>query len=126
MVILIGRVLHFDINAQNPERAKKFYETVFNWQFTKWEGPIEYWLITTGPDNEPGINGGMSKTNNPGITTSITIDTKDIDDVINKIKTQGGTITQPKNAIPGEGWLISFTDTEGNTLNVMQDDPNAQ
>lgn len=58
----MSRPIHFEIMAEDPARAKTFYETVFGWTFQKWEGgPMEYWLITTGPDSEPGINGGMYK-----------------------------------------------------------------
>ncbi|MCX6616302.1 MAG: VOC family protein, partial [Acidobacteria bacterium] len=44
------RVVHFEIAADNMERAAEFYEQVFGWKFQKWSGPQEYWLITTGPD----------------------------------------------------------------------------
>ena len=44
------RVIHFEINVDNPERATKFYADTFGWQFQKWGGPTEYWLVTTGPD----------------------------------------------------------------------------
>jgi predicted enzyme related to lactoylglutathione lyase len=55
------RPIHFEIHADNPSRAIKFYETLFGWQFTKWEGPMEYWLITTGSGGTPGIDGGLVK-----------------------------------------------------------------
>jgi predicted enzyme related to lactoylglutathione lyase len=55
----MSRVVHFEIHAENPERAVKFYSTTFGWEFTRWNGPQEYWLIKTGPDNQPGINGGL-------------------------------------------------------------------
>ena len=53
------RVVHFEIHADQPERAVKFYKELFDWQFHKWEGPMDYWLIVTGPDGQPGINGGL-------------------------------------------------------------------
>jgi uncharacterized protein len=53
------RVIHFEIHAQNPERAIQFYQGQFGWEFSKWPGPQDYWLIKTGPDDKPGINGGM-------------------------------------------------------------------
>lgn len=52
------RVVHFEVHADDPERAANFYSGVFGWELAKWEGPQDYWLITTGPDDEPGINGG--------------------------------------------------------------------
>ncbi len=53
------RVVHFEIHADDPERAVKFYQNVFGWELTKWGGPHEYWVIKTGPDGSLGINGGL-------------------------------------------------------------------
>ena len=52
------RVVHFEIHADDPERAISFYNSVFDWEFQKWEGPLEYWMIITGAEGTPGINGG--------------------------------------------------------------------
>jgi predicted enzyme related to lactoylglutathione lyase len=122
----MSRVTHFDINAKDPDRAIKFYEIIFNWKFSKWEGPMDYWMIKTGQESEPGIDGGMSKNDElPGFDTSVTVDVKSIDGVIKQIQELGGQILQPKMAIPGIGWFAQFKDTEGNKLGLMQDDPSA-
>src|SRR3972149_5570591 len=55
------RVIHFEIAADDPERAVAFYRKVFGWEIQKWEGPMEYWVITTGPKEEPGIDGGLGR-----------------------------------------------------------------
>ena len=87
----MSRVVHFDINAKDSDRAIKFYQTIFDWEFNKWEGPMEYWMIKTGGESEPGIDGGMSKNDDlPGLMTSVTIDVKSIDDVIKQIQDIGG------------------------------------
>jgi uncharacterized protein len=58
----MSRVNHFEIYTENPEAVRPFYENVFGWKFSKFEGgPIEYWLVTTGDDNEPGINRWRSR-----------------------------------------------------------------
>lgn len=120
----MARVVHFEINAKDTERAIKFYESIFNWKFEKWAGPFDYWMIMTG--DGPGIDGGMNKQEDmPGFTTSVTIDVKGIDDVISKIKTRGGEITQEKMAVPGVGWMAQFKDAEGNTLGLMETDETA-
>ena len=122
----MSRVVHFDINAKDSDRAIKFYQTIFDWEFNKWEGPMEYWMIKTGRESEPGIDGGMSKNDDlQGLMTSVTIDVKSIDDVIKQIQDIGGEIIQPQLPIPGVGWFAQFKDTEGNTLGLMQDDPSA-
>ena len=55
----MGRVIHFEIPADDPARATAFYRAVFGWQVSKWAGPIEYWLLTTGEEGTPGINGAV-------------------------------------------------------------------
>ena len=56
----MSRVIHFDLSADNPERAAEFYRRVFNWEVNKWEGPEDYWLIQTGTEEELGVTGGVA------------------------------------------------------------------
>lgn len=120
------RVVHFEIFVENPERSTKFYSDVFGWKIKKWEGPIDYWLITTGPDEQSGINGGIAKRDNPSQSTINTIDVPSVDDFTDKITKAGGKIITPKMAIPGVGYMAYCQDTEGNTFGIMQEDPSAQ
>ena len=53
------RVVHFEIGADDPQRAIAFYEKTFGWKTTKWDGPMDYWLVTTGDEGEPGIDGAI-------------------------------------------------------------------
>lgn len=119
------RVVHFEIPADNPERAVEFYRKVFGWKIEKWEGPMEYWLVTTGEDKEPGINGGiMSKETQK--TTVNTIDVPSVDSYIKKITEAGGKAVMPKTAVPGVGYMAYCVDTEGNVFGLMQSDPSAK
>jgi predicted enzyme related to lactoylglutathione lyase len=120
------RVIHFEINVDNPERATKFYTDTFGWQFQKWGGPSEYWLVTTGPDSQPGINGGLMKRPHPGASTVNTIGVSSVDDAIAAVTKNGGKMVMPKTPIPTIGWFAYCSDTEGNTFGVMQADPNAR
>ena len=125
------RVVHFEIHAANPERGVKFYEKVFGWTFQKWEGPIEYWLITTGPDSEPGINGGLLRRQGDidgqaVIAYVCTIGVADLDATMAIVEANGGTVAVPKMPIPGMGWLAYYKDTEGNIFGIMQSDPSAK
>lgn len=120
------RVVHFEINVDNPERASKFYADTFGWTFQKWGGPSEYWLVTTGADSQPGINGGMMKRPHPGAATVNTIGVASVDDSIAAVTKNGGKVVMPKTAIPTIGWFAYCTDTEGNTFGVMQPDTNAR
>lgn len=127
----MNRPVHFEILADDPERAVKFYSAVFGWDFQKWEGPLEYWLITTGPDDAPGINGGMGRREQPVdgagvIAYTCTMDVESVDDAVAKVKANGGSVISDKHAVPGVGWQAYFEDTEGNVFGVHQEDPNAQ
>ncbi|MFX1233730.1 MAG: VOC family protein [Promethearchaeota archaeon] len=122
----MGRIVHFELNVKDVEKAKKFYEKVFDWEIKKWEGPIDYWLVMTGKESEPGIDGGLgfAEEDFPNIVNTIDVD--DVDVVIKKIKNNGGKIIRPKHAVPGVGWLAYFEDPEGIVTGIMQEDPNAK
>ena len=55
---MTARVTRFEIHASEPQKLMKFYEALFGWRFHK-EGPMGYWVVTTGPTSEPGIDGGL-------------------------------------------------------------------
>ena len=125
------RVIHFEIVADNPERAMKFYKEVFGWEFNKWDGPQDYWLVKTGDDSQPGINGGLTpKTNhgsgNTGGRITNSIDVPSIDEFSNKISMEGGKVLSPKMPIPGVGYLAICEDTEGISFGIIQYDRNAK
>ena len=122
----MGRVIHFEIPADDVERAIRFYRQVFGWKIEKWEGPVEYWLVTTGPEGEPGIDGGMGKRTSPSEGVVNTIDVRSVDDTVEKIEQAGGKIIRPKQAVPGVGWLAYCEDSEGNPFGIMQADPNTK
>ncbi len=125
------KVIHFEIVADNPERAMKFYKEVFGWEFNKWDGPQDYWLVKTGEDSQPGINGGLTpKTNqgsgNTGGRITNSIDVPSIDEFSNKISMEGGKVLSPKMPIPGVGYLAICEDTEGISFGIIQYDRNAK
>lgn len=120
------RVVHFEIHADDPQRAADFYANVFDWKIDKWDGPEEYWLCSTGNPREPGINGGILKRRHPERAVYNTLDVASVDDYIVKITSHGGEIVIPKTPIAGVGWLAYFKDTEGNVFGIMQPDPSAK
>jgi hypothetical protein len=124
------RVVHFEIHAGDPERAITFYEKVFGWTFQKWEGPMPYWLVTTGPADQPGINGGLvprrGEIDGQAVIAYVcTVGVEGVDASIAIVEANGGTIALPKMPIPGMGWLAYCKDTEGNIFGMMQPDPSA-
>jgi predicted enzyme related to lactoylglutathione lyase len=127
----MSRVIHFEIHADNPQRAVAFYRGLFGWDFQKWEGPVEYWIIVTGRDGEKGINGGMIKRQGTIDGTAViayvcTVDTDNLDAATAKATHLGGQVVLPKMPIPGIGWLSYAKDTEGNIFGMMQADANAK
>ena len=120
------RVVHFEIEAERPEQIIKFYEQIFGWKVEKWDGPIEYWLITTGPENEPGIDGGLSRISDGEPSTVNTIEVPSVDEYIKKVESNGGSIVRPKMAVPGVGWMAYFKDPDGNMFGMMEKDESAK
>jgi predicted enzyme related to lactoylglutathione lyase len=120
------KVIHFEIPAKDPKKSMKFYSDALGWEFDKWDGPIPYWFTKCGPKSHPGIEGAIAQKESDDDIVVNTIDVQDIDTVIKKIEKSGGTITNPKHAIPGEGWIAYFKDIDGNMFGIMQLDPNAR
>ena len=127
----MSRVVHFEIHASDPARAINFYEKLFGWTFQKWEGPMPYWMIITGPDDQPGINGGLvprrGEIDGQAVIAYVcTIGVTSLDSSIATAEANGGTIALPKMPVPGVGWLAYCKDTEGNIFGMMQPDPEAK
>lgn len=121
----MARVVHFELHADDPERAMKFYGEVLGWEFSKWDGAGEYWLIKTGSDNAPGINGGLvrrqEELSGAGVNAFVcTVNVASIDQISEKVSNSGGTVSVPKFEIAGVGWVAYFKDTEGNSFGAME------
>ena len=127
------RPIHFEIQADDCERAIGFYRSVFDWQFNRW-GEHKYWLIATGDKSQPGIDGGLMPRPVPGKPQEMaavncyvcTIDVPDVDAYVEKAVGAGATIALPKMAVPTVGWLAYCKDTEGNIFGMMQMDAAAK
>lgn len=122
----MNRVVHFEVASNDPERAAEFYKSVFNWQINKWDGPIEYWMISTGDQEIHGIDGGMFRKTEEFSGTVNTIAVDDIDPYLEKVAKAGGTILQGKNAIPGIGYQAYCKDPDGTIFGIHQIDENAK
>lgn len=122
----MSRIIHFEIPAADPEKLSAFYQKVFGWKFDKWAGPMEYWMIITGKDGEPGINGGMMRKPGGIASTTNTIGVQSVDSSIGAVTKAGGKLIMPKTPIPGVGYFAYCEDTEGNMFGVMQADSSAK
>ena len=126
----MGRVIHFEIHADDPERASAFYQAVFGWEIKKWDGPVDYWLVTTGPEGEQGINGaimrrmGSEPTDDQDVNSFVnTVETTSIEDTEKAVPEAGGEQVVARQEIPGVGKVSYFKDTEGNIFGAMEPDP---
>jgi uncharacterized protein len=120
--MIARNIAHFDVHADDVDRARKFYQRVFGWRFSPW-GPPGFFLIATGDDDDPGIHGAVHERPNGedrcvGFQCTISVD--DVDEIAAIITREGGQITVPKMTIPTVGELIQFRDTEGNVVCAMR------
>jgi predicted enzyme related to lactoylglutathione lyase len=127
----MSRPMHFEIQASNPQTLIDFYSGLFGWSFNKWNGG-DYWMIQTGSDNEPGINGGLLPRRGPAAADMapvnafvITVDVDDLDGLVAKSEQGGAQVAVPKMAVPGIGWLAYVKDPDGNIFGMMQADTSA-
>ncbi len=129
----MSRPIHFEIHAADVARARDFYSAVFGWSFEDWSeyAGMPYFGATTGPDDQPGINGAimqrMADQEPAGINGAVlTLGSGDFDADHDKIIAAGGTVALPKHALPGMAWQGYYLDTEGNVFGVHQPDPEAK
>jgi uncharacterized protein len=121
----MGRVIHFEIHAADPDRAERFYTGLFGWTAERYGGPVDYRLLTTGPDDAPGINGAIVERRGPvdgeaviGYVCTIQVDS--IEETERAVPEAGGEQVVDRMEIPGVGLLSYFKDTEGNIFGALQ------
>jgi predicted enzyme related to lactoylglutathione lyase len=119
-------VVHFEIPADNEDRARKFYESVFGWTFQVLP-EMEYSLAMTTPVNHRGmptgsgaINGGIFRRGDMLVAPVVTIDVDDIDAALEQIQSLGGATVRGRMEVPGSGWNAYFRDSEGNVVGLWQ------
>lgn len=117
------RPVHFEILADDPEKVAAFYKEVFDWEIATWGGGEQvYWLVTTGPDDEPGINGGiMNREFDQAVIN--TLEVESLDQALEKIEAAGGRKIHGPNPIPDVGMHAYCADTEGNLFGVLEPSP---
>jgi predicted enzyme related to lactoylglutathione lyase len=116
------RMMHFEIAAKDIETIQHFYGKTFGWKFRKIRAPIEYWRIKTGDASEPGIDGGLFK-KTPLMKANNVIEVPSLDDYVNKVKKNGGSMASPKVRVPGIGRIAVFRDPEGNEFGLLEAEP---
>ncbi|MGH7579440.1 MAG: VOC family protein [Gemmatimonadales bacterium] len=123
-------IVHFEIPADQPERAAKFYRELFGWDINRWENPggIEYWMVGTVPTDaegrpvRQGVNGGLMPRMYPGQGPVNYISVEDLDESVAKAERLGAKVLMGRTPVPGMGWFAQLSDTEGNTIALWQTD----
>jgi uncharacterized protein len=128
-------VVHFEIPADQPERAVKFYRELFGWDIQHFgpagAGGIDYWYVKTVPTDDegrptrPGVNGGLMARMMPGQVPVNYISVPNVDEFAGKAERLGAKVVVPKMPVPGMGWFAQLTDTEGNIFAIWEMDPAA-
>ena len=120
------RVVHFDIHADDPQRAMRFYTELFDWQFPEYMPG--YWGVITGEEGTPGISGGLMprRGDAPSLGQPVSsfvcvVDVPSIDDYSARALAAGATVALPKQSIAGVGYSAYFIDTEGNIFGMFED-----
>jgi predicted enzyme related to lactoylglutathione lyase len=125
----MSRVVHFEIHATDPEKLVSFYTAMFAWSFQKWDGPMEYWVIRTGPAEERGIDGGLMRRHGDPPTPMqavnayvCTVGVESADKSLSKAVELGGELALPIMPVPGIGWLCYAQDPDGKIFGMLQPD----
>lgn len=124
-----NKLTHFAIYIDDIERAKNFYDGVFNWGFNSY-GPGDFLQIKADKTDDGELIGALqsrkySPLNEKIIGLECTIGVEDIDHIIEKVKSNGGKVIMPKTAIPTVGYIAKFLDTEGNLFCAMENNSEA-
>jgi hypothetical protein len=122
----MDKVVHFEIPAEDIDRAKAFYGSIFGWQLDDVPG-MDYTMVRTVPvdeqqmPTEPGaINGGMMQRSPQTPSPVLTIDVDSVQEALDRVEAGGGSVVTPRTEIPGMGAFAYFKDTEGNTLGLFE------
>jgi predicted enzyme related to lactoylglutathione lyase len=117
-------IMHFEIPADDVERAKTFYKQLLGWQISSAEGFEDYWLIQTGEEGQD-LGGGLMKRQAPGQGPVSYVQVESVTEYAARVQELGGQVIVPRSPVPGMGWFAHCMDTEGNIFALWEDDPSA-
>ncbi len=128
-------IVHFEIPADQPERAVEFYRELFGWEIKKFEGSVaggmEYWMVQTVPTDaegrpeRPGVNGGLMRRMYPDQPLVNYINVENVEESVSRAERLGAKVLMGKTPVPGMGWFAQLKDPEGNLFAVWETDMSA-
>ena len=116
---------HFEIPADDVDRAQEFYAQLFGWEFAKMEGPIDYRIAKTGDGKKEGPCCGLMARQHPQHLPTNYVTVASVDEYATKTVKLGGKVVVGKTAVPKHGWFVVCLDSENNCLGLWQTDENA-
>ncbi len=115
-------IAHFEIPADDLDRAQKFYSELLGWKIMPTDNP-EYCLIQTGEEGDLG--GGIMKRMHPQQMPVNYIQVESVEEYSKKAIALGGRLIVPRTAVPTMGYFAQCLDTEGNVFALWEEDPSA-
>lgn len=117
-------IVHFEIPADDVERAQAFYTQLFDWQFSNPPGYDDYWAVEPG-EEEMSHGIAMMKRQAPEHGPTNYLGVESVDEYTAKVEQLGGKVIMPKSPVPGMGWFAHCQDTEGNVFALWEEDTSA-
>ncbi len=121
---------YFDLTVKDVNQARTFFQEIFGWRFERFPMPYEYYRIQAGPEEEPGIDGGIGALKDAPVAggipaTQLTIPVANLDETIEKVLAAGGKVIEPRMPIPGIGWYATCAEPGGLRFGVIEADQDA-
>ncbi|HVM29711.1 MAG TPA: VOC family protein [Candidatus Limnocylindrales bacterium] len=113
-----GQITHVELPADDVERARRFYAELLGWQFGTDEAYPGYHMFNAGTAQIGGAVGKRGESTGDRMRVYCEVDS--IDDILGRVEGLGGSISQPRTEIPGQGWYAAIVDTEGNELGLYE------
>ena len=118
------QVVHFEIPADDVQRARQFYSRLFGWQSEAAPGFPDYYTFDSSDGQR--LQGGAIQARQPGMEVPVNyVSVESVGQMVGRIRELGGEILMDKAPVPGMGWMAIFRDTEGTTFGLWEMDPNA-
>lgn len=118
------KVVHFEIPVDDPDRAVAFYRDAFHWEIAQ-HGPVDYWLASTGPREEPGADGALTRRTPDQPSTVVVVGVDSVDDFLDRVRQAGGDVVAGRQPVPGVGWSATSGIRRATWVGLFEEDPSA-
>ena len=120
-MVRIGDFTHLEIPADDPARARRFYEEIFGWKTSEMDGFPDYYLFRTPSEGLGGAIGRRGENTRNGMVQYVEVES--IDHALHRATELGGQVLTPKSEVQGQGWYAIVADSEGNEIGLWETPP---